>query len=189
MLDNKWRDGIAKLEIPFQQPEVLAFSGIKPFPLIVDKNIGPEIILLITDSTERVKEFKGIAKTEFYAKTGLVKTSYGPVFWILFYFPSLVADQTITYECVVNPKSQIHMDVFKQLALQKYWHVIITDETGEVVNFFEFTNIYGLADSLYQVENVCSQLEVSDFFAAKTEYEGTYSAEELLDMVTAQPED
>jgi hypothetical protein len=180
MLDNKWRPGIVKLEIPFQQPEVLAFSGIKPFPLIVDTNIGPEIVLLVTDSTEMIRKFEGI--TDFYAKSGLVKTSYGHVLWILFYFPSLVADQTITYECVVNPKSQIHMDVFKQLALQKYWHVIITDETGEVVKFYEFNNIYGLSDILTKAENICSQMEVSDFFAAKAEYERTYSAEELLDM-------
>jgi hypothetical protein len=30
----------SKLEMPFQQPEVLAFSGIKPFPLIVDTGVA-----------------------------------------------------------------------------------------------------------------------------------------------------
>jgi len=182
MLDNKWRHGIVKFEIPFLQPEVLSLSGIKPFPLIVDIKNGPEIVLLITDSKERVREFKGIDKTDFYMKSGLASTSCGPVYFILFYFPSLVTDQTIAYECVVNPKSQTQMDIFKQLASQKYWHVIVTDETGEVVNFFEFNNIYELTDALEQVENVCLQIEVSDFISAKAEYQRTYTIEELLNM-------
>jgi hypothetical protein len=114
-------------------------------------------------------------------KSGLVNTSYGPVCFLLFYFPSPATGQRVTYENIVNPKDKQQVSIYIQLAEQKYWHVVITDNNGEVLNFFEFPNIYGLADTLKQVQQVCAELHVSNFMAAKVEYEATYSIEELLE--------
>ncbi len=181
MIDNKWRHGKVQLELPPLPPVLLTSSGIKPVSFVLDQRVGPEIVLLLTEPREQAKEFEGRDITGFFMKSGLVNTSYGPVYWLLFYFPSPANGQRVTYENVVNPKDKQQVFIYRQLAEQKYWHVVIADNQGEVLNFFEFPNNYGLSDALKQVQQVCSELHVSDFMAAKAEYEATYSIEELLE--------
>jgi hypothetical protein len=183
MIDNKWGHGKVKLVLPITLPSVfLVSSGIKPVCCILDQRVGPEIILLITEPRKLATEFEGRDITGFFVKSGLVNTSYGPVYWILFYFPSPANGQKVTYENVVNPKDEEQVSIYRQLAEQKYWHVVIADDQGEVINFFEFTNHYGLSDALKKLQQVCSELHVSDFMAAKAEYQTTHSVDELLEI-------
>ena len=181
MLNNKWRHGKVLLELPPLPPALLESSGIKPVTFTLDQEIGSEIVLLITESKEQAKEFEGRDVTGFFTKSGLTRTSYGPVFWLLFYFPSPATGQRVIYENVVNPKDKRQVFIYMLLAEQEYWHVVIADNQGKVLNFFEFPNIYRLSDALEQMQQVCSELHVSDFMAAKAEYEATYSIEELLE--------
>ncbi len=180
MLDNKWRNGLVKIILPSLPPEVLAHSGLKPWPLILDSRVGEEIVLLIMEPEELIREFKGLDIARFFTKYGMVNTSYGPVYWILFYFRNPTTGQTTTYEYVVNPKDEDHLSIVRHLASQKYWHIVFADQLGAVVNFMEFKNSYGLSDALTKVEEVCKKMKLTDFLAAKAEYERTYSIEELL---------
>jgi hypothetical protein len=181
MHENKWKHGKVLIELPRLPHEVLSSTGIKPISVILDTSVGPEIVLLITESKPHIEEFEGRSITGFWIKSGLVNTSYGPVYWLLFYFPSPQGNGKVTYENVVNPKDTNHLSIYEALANQEYWHVIMADESGKVVNFFEFKNNYGLAESLRQVTNVCASLNISNFMAAKQEYENSYSIEDLLD--------
>jgi len=182
MLDNKWKHGRVYFELPQLPPIMISSPGIKPISVILDSGIGQEIVLLITEPKDNVKEFEGRNITRFMMKAGLVNTSYGPVCWLLFYFPDPLTGGKTTYENTINPKDQQQLSIYEQLSSQKYWHVIIADDTGKVVNFFEFTNNYGLSDTLKQVQSVCVNMHVSDFMAAKSEYESKYSIDELLEM-------
>jgi len=150
--------------------------------MILDSGVGTEIILLITEPRRQAQEFAGRDITSFYLKSGLVNTPYGPVFWLLFYFPDPVTGQSVIYENSVNPKDQSQLSNFEQLASQKYWHVVIADDKGKVINLFEFPNSYGLKDTLAQVHNVCSRMAVKDFIRAKQEYENSYSIEKLMEL-------
>ncbi len=57
---------------------------------------------------------------------------------------------------------------------------IILDDSGNVINFFEFPNQYGLKDTIDQVKAACENLEVLDFMQAKSEYEHRYTIDQLL---------
>ena len=179
-LNNKWRWGSLQFKLPQMPPELLASSGIFPISLVVDGNAGREVVLLIVEPMDKLEEFKGRGTTEFVVKTGLVRTSFGPIGWFLFYFSDPGTGSRVVYERVVNPKEPDQLLIYECLAAQKYWHVILADDTGEVVNFFEFENDYGLSDAVRQMETVSSDMRVSDFNAAKSEYEDTYSIDDLL---------
>jgi len=180
MLDNKWKHGKVHFELP-QLPSILIASpGIKPISAVLDKSVGEEVVLLITEPTDKVKEFKGINITRFMLKAGLVNTSYGPLCFLLFYFHSALTGAQVVYENTVNPKDYQQLEIYNQLSSQKYWHVVIADDSGEVVNFFEFPNEYGLKEKLNQVVSVCEKMLVTDFMAAKAEYESAYSIDQLL---------
>lgn len=169
------------LELPPLPQAILSSSGLKPLSFVLDNKVGPEVILLITESRPHVTEFEGRNISGFWMKSGLVNTLCGPVYWLLFYFPSPLTGERIIYENVVNPKEPDHLSIYAQLANQEYWHVVIADDSGEVVNFFEFKNKYGLAEAIRQVEEVCAGMNVSDFVRAKREYHNTYSIEKLMD--------
>lgn len=180
MHENKWKHGKVIIELSQLPRDVLSSTGIKPMSVVLDASVGPEVILLITEPRSQIKEFQGRNITGFWMKSGLVNTSYGPVYWLLFYFPSPQNGEKVVYENVVNPKDAEHLSLYAALADQQYWHVIMADDSGEVVNFFEFPNNYGLAGSLRQIATAYVPLSVSDFAAAKQEYENTYSIEDLL---------
>jgi hypothetical protein len=180
VLDNKWKHGKTQFRLPPLSQQSLTAIGLKPMSFILDESVGPEIVLLITEPKSRLKEFEGLSITSFHMKAGLVDTSHGPVYWVLFFFPSPATGQKTIYECVVNPKGDAHLALYRRLAGQMYWHVVIADEEGEVSNLFEFSNSYGLSESLTAAEIVCSSMESSDFMAAKAEYQSKFSIDELL---------
>jgi hypothetical protein len=181
-MNNKWRHGKVHFELPQLPPVMIASPGIKPISVIMDNDIGAEIILLVTEPKNKVKEFEGRNITRFMLKAGLVNTSFGPVCFLLFYFPDPLTGAQVTYENTINPKDYQQLSIYEQLSNQRYWHVVIADDYGEVVNFFEFPNEYGLANTLEQVGSVCENMQVTDFMSAKAEYENRYSIEQLLAM-------
>ena len=182
MLDNKWKWGTVHFELPELAPILLSAPGIKPVAAVLDDRVGKEIVLLITERKNEVKEFEDIKLTKLMLKVGLVNTSYGPVCFLLFDFPNSRKGGQVTYENTVDPKNERQLSMYGQLSDQAYWHVVIADDTGDVVNFFEFANEYGLKETLVQVESVCEKMEVSDFTAAKAEYEAAYSIDRLMEM-------
>ncbi len=182
MINNKWKHGKVHFKLDDVDPVLLSSPGIKPASIILDPEVGPEIVLLVTENKTQLEAFRHRDIANFWMKSGLVNTSYGPVCWLFFYFPDPVTGENVVYENVVNPKDHKHVKIYEQLASQEYWHVVIADTTGEVVNFFEFPNHYGLAKSLDQAKDICSTMEVSDFMLAKTEYENNYSIDELMPL-------
>ena len=163
-MNNKWKRGRVNLKLSGLPSAFLAHSGIKPLPLVLDNNIGQEIILLINGPRDHVVEFEGIGTIDFMLKMGIIETSFGPICFLLFYFPNPPSGTQITYEYAVNPKDQQHLSTFYQLSSQRYWHVFIADNSGEVINFLEFpSDMYGLDEKLEGVVNFCKDMKVTDF--------------------------
>jgi hypothetical protein len=180
VLANKWRHGKVQFALPPLSQRSITAAGIKPMSFILDKSVGPEIVLLITEPAAQIKEFEGREITSFHLNSGLANTSNGPVYWLFFYFPSPATGQRTTYECVVNPKDDTHLSLFRRLAEQDYWHVLMADDEGAVCNLFEFPNTYGLSETLISVVEICSSRNVSDFMAANAEYQAKFTVDELF---------
>ena len=183
-LNNKWRWGSVHFKMPELPAELLALSGIVPVTLVVDRNTGREVVLLIVNPMEGMAEFKDRNKTRLVVMSGLAATSFGPIGWFLFRFPDPETENEFVFERVVNPKDPGQLLIYESLAAQKYWHVILTDENGQVVNFFEFENNYGLSDAVRRMEIASSDMLVGDFEAAKSEYGIAYSIDHLLALDT-----
>jgi heat shock protein HspQ len=179
MFDNKWKDGNVELELSQLPGNLFNTPLIKPIQLFKKGSSDTEIMLLHTLEKKDAKKFidKDIS---IDVKSGVIYTSYGPVCFILFSIPDPDTDNVYTYENTINPKKNDELSVYKRLADQKYWHLIVADKEKNVVTFFEFSNENSLKESLDQIENACKDLEVTDFKAAKKEYENKYTVEQLL---------
>lgn len=186
MLDNQWKHGEVSFVLPQLDPIILSNHGLKPIVLVLDADVGPEVVLLITEPQENLQDFEGCSLTGLELKTGLVATSFGPVFWLLFHFPNLATGKEVTYENSIDPKDQEQLSIYKQLADQKYWHVIIADDVGKVCNFLEFLNGFALSEAIGQAEKASANTETIDFQAAKAAYEKEYSIDQLLPASAVQ---
>lgn len=180
MLDNKWEDGNVEFDLSKLPSNLFTSPRIKPLKLSKNNSLEEEVMLLHTQEKKNAKEFID-RDILISVKSGVIYTSNGPVCFILFSFPDPATGDIYTYENTINPKNHDELSVYKQLADQKYWHVIIADYDRNVVTLFEFSNGYSLKDSLDKIESACQDMHVSDFKAAKAEYEKMYSVEQLLE--------
>ncbi len=181
MLDNKWEDGNVEFDLSQLPDGLFNNPAIKPLKLSKKNSSEAEIMLLHTQEKEKAKQLvdKDIS---INTKSGVIYTSYGPVCFILFSLPDPDTENIYTYENTINPKNDDELSIYKELANQKYWHLIIADNEKKVVTLFEFSNGDSLKKSLDQIEDACKDLQVTDFKAAKAEYEQKYSVEQLLEM-------
>ncbi|WP_257291773.1 hypothetical protein, partial [Endozoicomonas sp. ONNA1] len=135
---------------------------------------------LITEPAGQLDYVKGKNIANFHIVAGMVNTSYGPVFFIVFYFPDPRTSSKISYETLIDPFNLQQVSIYQRLASQLYWHVAIADDTGKVANFFEFPNQYNLDETIQQVLSACANFEPVNFDMAKAEFMANYSIDDLL---------
>jgi hypothetical protein len=156
-------------------------SGILPMPTVIEDRIGTEMALLLVDKTPFIKELSKLQPFDLHLKTGLVRTSHGPVMFLLFYIPTPGKPHTpfMMLDYHVNPFDPSMVAMWRDLARQTHWHVILVDGEGTVFNLLEFSNVYGLGHSLDQVLAVCEGMDHGIFAEAKEEFSANYSLEDL----------
>lgn len=75
MLQNKWRHGPTRFDIPDFGPVLNQFDGLMPFYLVLDPDIGREVVLILRDRTDFMNRLKATKPFRLFVKTGLVEPS------------------------------------------------------------------------------------------------------------------
>lgn len=159
-------------------------EGIVPVRMVIDPRVGSETVLLLLDRTPFVYDLAKVKPFDLRLKSGLVRTSQGPFFFLLFYVPNPARPGT-TFTAIdahVDPYDPAHMLNWRDLARQSHWHLLLVDANDEVVDLFEFPNTFGLSETLDKVEAVCSRVPGGSFVEAKAEFAARYSIDDLLKM-------
>lgn len=183
-LKNKWKGGKVRLVLPELPQALSSCEGIVPWNLTLDSRIGTETVLLYFDRTPFIHEIAGIRPFDFLMKSGLIRTSHGPVLFHLFYVPdpNNPSEPFVAVEAFVNPLDPAFMQKWRDIARQSHWHLILVGKENEVVDFFEFENTFGLGETLDQVERVCERMTGESFEQAKDELCNLYSVMDLYRM-------
>lgn len=159
-------------------------EGILPMSLAVEDRIGTETALILLDRTPFIYELAKVRPFNLMLKSGVVRTSHGPVAFFLFWFPDPRQPQMpfASFDCHANPLDRVLMLPWRDLARQSHWHLILVDGKGQVVDVFEFPNEYGMADTLEQFDQVCQGMTCGDFLLAKSEFCERCSLEYLFEL-------
>ena len=80
----------------------------------------------------------------------------------------------------VNAYDTEHMQMWRQLANQSHWHLVLVGEGDKVVDLFEFKNTFGLDSTLDQVEAACNKVPGGSFDLAKAEFSAKYAIDDLF---------
>ena len=153
-LNNKWTGGKQHFVLPPLPVEFQAAEGIAPWNLVLDTKVGSETVLLLFDRTPFVGELAKVRPFNLRLKSGLVRTSHGPVLFLLFYIPDPKRPNTVVsaIDAHVNPLDSQHVLMWRDLARQSHWHLILVGANDELVDLFEFENTFGLGQTLDQTE-------------------------------------
>lgn len=183
-LNNKWPSGPENFNFKSLPPEFLFVEGIAPLPLTLNDSIGTEMVLLLFDRSDFITRLAATRPFALMMKTGLVKTAFGPLMFILFWVPDPAnpREPVTAIDCHVNPFELQHMSTWRDLARQSHWHLFLIDAENQQQGFFEFENTYGLAESLDAVVQACEGMESIDFDLAKAEFCSRYDIPTLLAM-------
>ena len=161
--------------------DAVSDSAILPMPAVLEDGIGTEMLLLLVDKTPFIRELAKLRPFNLYLKTGLVRTSHGPLMFLLFYIPTPSKTHTpfVMLDYHVDPFNPSMLGTWRDLARQTHWHLVLVDAKGMVLDLLEFPNVYGLGEALDQVVQVCAGMDHGDFWAAKEEFCRMYTLEDL----------
>ena len=152
-------------------------AGIMFVPAILEERVGTEMTILLIDKTPFIYDLARVRPFNLRLKTGLVRTSHGPLMFLLFYVPD-PKNQSSVFAMIdnhINPFDPAMIAPCRDLARQSHWHLILVDSEANVVDLFESDNVYGLGEALDQVVQACASLPHGDFQKAKAEFSLLYT--------------
>lgn len=182
--NNKLTSEKATYHLPPLLPELQRAEGIMPWHLVLDPAVGMETVLLHLDRTPFIYKLAKVRPFDLRLKSGLMRTSHGPLLFLLFYVPDPNRPGTpfSSIDAHVNPYDPQHMIFWRNLARQSHWHLILVGEDDTLVDLFEFENTFGLSQVLDQVDATCKLVRGGNFDAAKAEFCENYTIDDLLLM-------
>ena len=188
--DNRFRHGKCHFELGEMGPVAAGVTGASFEKATLDEEIGPEIVLFLTDSTPFAHELKR-ERFELHLKSGVAQTSLGPVLFLLWWMPPITNGKPFAlYELLLNPAHTGVLEVLKQIALQTRLHLVLIGPSQELLGVYEFKNVFGLDNLIPISESACKEYGGSmDFIAAKQEYDRRYDLMELFSASEASADD
>jgi hypothetical protein len=180
--DNRFRYGKRKFEMEFAIPGNDRKAGTRFETFILDEEIGPESVLVLTDPTPSAYELKR-EPFELRLKTGVAQTSFGPILFLLWWLPPITNGKPFAlFEHILNPAHIGVLEGLTQLARQTRLHLLLLGPCNKLLGLYEFENIFGLDEFIWFVEKACVEYAGMDFAAAQAEYERDYDLLGLFQM-------
>jgi CheY-like chemotaxis protein len=182
MFDNRFRHGKCHFELAGTSPATVEMSGARFEKVTLDEEIGPEIVLKLTDLTPFAHELKQ-KRFALRLKSGVVQTSIGPVLFLFWWIPPIANGKPFAlYEQILNPTHTGILEMLRQVASQTHLHLLLIGPGQELLDVYEFQSTFGLDNLIWVAENACREYCGMDFIAAKEEYDRRYKLMELFRM-------
>lgn len=179
-LDNRFRHGTVHFEAA-GSVLLSGNSGMRFEKVTLDPEIGPETILILTDTTPFAYQLKHHQPFQLFLTSGAARTSLGPVLFLLWWMPPVNNGTPFAlYEHIMNPAHSGTMTGLREAAHQTHLHAILVGPNRELLDVFEFENTFKIGDLVPIREWACKDYAGMNFAAAKEEYESTNDVMELF---------
>jgi hypothetical protein len=180
-LENRFRRGKAHFEAAANFVLPSATSGMRFETAILDPDIGPETVLILTDITPFAYELKRRQPFEVHLTSGAAQTSLGPVLFLFWWMPPFIDGKPFAlYEHILNPTHTGTLAGLRQTAEQTHLHLLLVGPGGKLLDLYKFENVFDLGKVVSICEWACREYPGMNFSAAKQEYDDTYDMMELL---------
>ena len=126
--NTKYTQGRANFEVNSFPSELSSLNGLCPMNVVLDSSVGEQVALYWLDRTPFIHELAAVRPFQLYLRSGLYRTDFGPLMWMLFYVPNPI-DETLPFasvECHLNPSEPSQVSLWRRLANQTHWHLYFT---------------------------------------------------------------
>jgi hypothetical protein len=182
--NNKWIHGERNFVMPRPRQGFMEEVGIYYLHLILDKNIGEEIVLIIYDPTDFIHDLAALKPFHFFSSSVAVNTSFGPVYSFIFWvtYPQDTEKSFAIFDKPVDLSKPQLIEPWIKLANQTHLHLLLVDKNYETQGFYEFENDFGF-DEAVETISLLDKTRVKDNNKAEQEYFKDYSLPQLYEMV------
>jgi hypothetical protein len=178
--DNRFRHGKQHFELAKTSPTTVGMAGARFEKTTRDAEIGPEIVVMLTDPTPFAYELKR-DRFALRLKSGVVQTSVGPILFLLWWIPPVTNGEPFAlYEHILNPTDAGVLEMLRQVAQQTHLHLLLIGPDQALLDVYEFESTFGLEKLISISESACMEYPGMDFIAAKHEYDHTYGLMQLF---------
>jgi hypothetical protein len=181
--NTAWLHGPARFKPPTFPAGMAIPDGLVPVPTVINLEVGEEVVLYLKDSTAFINTLAKTRPFNLRVHGGVARNQHGClgffVFWVPSPFNPLVP--LVIYDLYVNLKNEVLLGMWRELAFQTHWHLLLLDRKDEQRGFFEFTNTFRIQGFLDEMQDYCDGIEVVDFDKAKAEFIAEKSLEDLFD--------
>jgi hypothetical protein len=142
--DNRFRHGKCHFELAGTNPATVGMTGARFEKLTLDEEIGPEIVVMLTDPTPFADELKRREPFGLRLKSGAARTSVGPVLFLLWWIPPITTGRPFAlYEQILNPTNTGVLQMLRELVKQTHLHLILVGPGQELMDVYEFESTFG----------------------------------------------
>lgn len=178
--DNRFRRGKKHFELTETSPATGVLAGARFERTTLDEEIGPEIVVMLTDPTTFVHELKR-ERFSLRLKSGVAQTSLGPVLFLLWWIPPVTNGKPFAlYEHILNPTHTGVLEMLRQVVKQTHLHFLLIGPDQALLDVYEFESTFGLEKLISVSESACRDYPGMDFVAAKQEYGESYDLMQLF---------
>ncbi|MDE3104159.1 MAG: hypothetical protein KGK08_03195 [Acidobacteriota bacterium] len=172
---QKWHFECAKWHTP-------APIGVHLNPVTLVPEMGPETVLILREKRKFMNELRQFGPLTLNIKSGAVRTSAGPVVFMTWWFPPIVAcTPYASYELLLSPLPQSGISqLIEEISRQTHIHLVIFDENHEIFDVVEFENVYNLGGLLNLAHEIGAHLKNYTFDEAKQAFFQEFSMERLM---------
>lgn len=184
--DNRLRNRDIDYRVSFPDlPSTV--SGTRFLETVLDPEVGAEVALVLVDQTDFAHQLVHRSPFELRLKTGAVRTSLGPLTFLLWWVPPVTGGMPFAlYEHLLNPTERRAFEMVERLTAQTHLHALLVGPGQELLDCYEFENTFQ-CDALLPVLESASMGPTIDLEAAKREYEQMYDLPTLFHMEQVEP--
>jgi hypothetical protein len=181
-LHNEWLDDNLNFTINALPEWSKSYEGITPLEVTINPDVGAETALFIIDRTPFIEQLKKVRPFILNLKTGVSRTSHGLIAFLLFYVPnpSVPSQMFAGWDTYINPFEPNHLEMFRKLAYQTHWHLVLIGANDEIVDLQEFENTFKLEEVLRMIQSIPNSEKKGSFDLARKEFMQMNSVEDFV---------
>ena len=180
--NNAWLHGATRFE-RFHFPSGMELvEGLLPTPVVINLDVGQEIVLFLKDTTPFVNTLAKTAPFNLRVHGGAARNKFGCLGFFVFWIPSPFNEQIplATYDLYLNFGNEKFLGLWRELAFQTHWHLFLLDRRNEQKGLWEFKNTFRISEFLDEMEVFCHGIPVVNFDKTKAQFTAEKSVEDLF---------
>jgi hypothetical protein len=180
--NNAWLHGPARFHPPRFPDGMDSVEGLLPMPAVINLEVGQEIVLYLKDTTPFINTLAKTRPFNLRVHGGVARNQFGCLGFFVFWIPSPFNERAplAIYDLYVNLRNEKMFGMWRELAFQTHWHMLLLDRKNEQRDFFEFRNTFRIHNFLKEMEDYCHGIPVLDFDKTKSQFMAERSVEDLF---------